>query len=274
MRTFSILVLVLGGTLVAPHVTAADGNPFDGWRRAGDVQTPTESDGIVLGANAQLAHDVTGNPVNLRLLSEPVFSVASEDWPVVEIGSVALLLARDADVGRLILVIADNDPIVLDGAIPLAVDGHSQEPLSLQIFRQADLVTVKWGDEETHFAAPADIAGATEVILSAGQTQAWSIAHLEIGDQVSVLPTPGIKEGVDKNKGGDGSAIANTGTIRLRFLPSGNSGSAGESAARSTTSVEAVKGAETAAPSFEVFTPPAVRFGRANALREQMRTTN
>lgn len=271
MRTFSILVLVLGGILAAPHAQASDGSLVAGWRQLGDVQTPGGSSGIVLGANAQLGHDMAGGVVNLRLLSQPVFCFASEDWPVIEIGSVALLLARDSDVGRLVLVVADNDPIVLGGSIRLAADGRSEEPFSLQMMRQGDQVTVKWGDEEAQFTAPADPIGATEVVLSAGQTQAWCIARLEIGDQTSVLPASGSLEGADKDKE---APIAATGTIRLKFLSGRSSGSVGESAARSTAPADTKNAVETAAPSLEVFTPPAVRFGRADALREQVGTKN
>jgi len=216
---------------------------------------------LSIPAGAQLSRQFPAAAVMIRLVSRPVFADTAAEWPILEIGPVALaLVGRDQEAGRLVLV-ANGDsvvdlpwPVVADNSNPTVDLILAYDPLS-----GAGLLGYQ--DKLKSFTS-AVTTKPVEVVLSAGEHAAWPQDMLQVlllGDD----PPPGV--GPTTGAGNDNSLAAITKfQAALNRLPGPTD--AAKSAGEAQSAITAAP-APAPASTLEIFTPPAVRRGRAEEIR-------
>jgi hypothetical protein len=176
----SILVMVgLTTSLLAtdPQPKIEDLAP---WSVLGaDKDKLTQAETLVLPPGAQLYRTISNGRITLEVQSSPVFGQTAADLPVLELGDAAVAFIRTGETGKLVLVLGNNPALTLPFEITLLSDGRSQESLKLTLGREGATVAVTIRGQTLHFPA-----GYTdkpqEIVLSAGESQAWPIQALAL----------------------------------------------------------------------------------------------
>ena len=152
-----------------------------GWTITGaDPQVLAKQSELTLPAGAQLAQTFNATDVSLQVTTSPLIGENAADWPVLELGTTALVFARNGIAGKLLLVIGDNAPQPLPVSFALDADGRSSEPITIALARQGGVISVTFADQTQQFPAAAASALNTEIVASAAATQSWSFALLEV----------------------------------------------------------------------------------------------
>lgn len=262
MRPFTLVLLlcVFGLRLgAAEQLLPVTPQTLAGWSVAGAEKNALASgQQLILPANAQLSRVFAPQAVIVRLVSRPVLAETSAEWPILEIGPVALALTGREGHGRLVLVV--NGDRVIDLPWPVVPDpAHPAVDLILAYdpVTGAGLIGLK--DRLQPFAS-APSAQPVEVILSAGAHAAWPQDSLSVLLLADDPPPPDARSG---GNGGDAHTRAAAARLRtaLDRLP--------DPAAPAAPGGPATRAAPAPAPgsTLEIFTPPAVRRGRAEAVR-------
>ena len=220
-----------------------------------------QDDRLAVPAGAQAGRTfAAGSALVVKAVSRPAFSTEDSEWPILEVGPLTLTLVQREGSGRLVAIAGEASPVELPWTLPL----EGTDP-TVEVLLGYDPVTgtgiVSWHGEWKSFdTAPS--ANPVGVWLTAGSHTAWPVDSLEV-----------LLLSEDEAKGGGGTVAKAAGTAdaeRLqaaiqRFLNrSGPGDDANETAAKADSSDP------TASPrraTLEVFTPPAVRQGRAEAIR-------
>lgn len=261
--------LILGLRLgAAEHLLPVTPQTLAGWSVAGAEKNALASgQQLSLPAGAQLSREFSASAVIVHLVSRPVLAETSAEWPILEIGPVALALTGREGQGRLVLVVnADHVidlpwPVVPDPAHPAVDLILAYDPVT-----GAGLVGLK--DQIKPFAG-ASSAQPVAVILSAGEHAAWPQDSLSVLLLAADPPPPVARSG-----GNGGSTSSRAATARLKTALDHLSGPAatatpGGPAAPATTAAPEPAPVST----LEIFTPPAVRRGRAEAVRALLART-
>lgn len=235
-------------------------------------QSLTQDEALILPAGAQLYRTITGAGITLRITSNPVFSAEPDEVAILEFGTNAFAFTQTADTGRITLLQGDRDPKTLSYIIALDETDHAIEPLSLELTQRGDTLFVT-AHGETLQVASEPLAGTTPIVLSTGASQNWTINELSVTSEPLSGPEPTGVNGTNPASS-TGSASQTSITSPATLLPGLTSGltsdptAATDSALSPTASATAgVTADPEPVPTLEIFTPPPVRHGRAEAVR-------
>lgn len=237
-------------------------NALDGWTVIG-AEALSREETVTLPPGSQLARAFPRGNLAVQFVTQPRFAAGSADWSVLEIGDTALIFQRDGGEARLALAVGETPPVSLPFAIPLDAAGRSAAPLALEFARCGATIAISLGGETVSFPA-ATPEGGVEVVASAGSSQPWVIEHLTV-----VLTTPDlVAMPAGKTAEENGSDAPRASAAEATADRSEGAGAANV-ATNAAAAAAAGAGAATAASraALEIFTPPAVRHGRADALR-------
>ena len=269
MNTKISLTLFALSLAVAPQVALAgqsfpltaqtvDSWIFTGADRAKLAETPL----VVLPGGAQLARNFESGDIAVNLNGGIVFGADPANWPVLEIGSAALVFVRYGEEGGLKLILGDKDPVVLPYVFKLDEHGRSVEPVQLTFALSGGMVAVN-AQQKTQAFPGEFIAGAqAEVVLSAGAESDLSLTNFEV-----VLGANDVTGSDASRNSADSSKNHSADTLGSgpKLFPSTPVGTAESS--------KPAKKAEIAAPSsarkvgLVVFSASAFRLGRADSIR-------
>ena len=218
---------------------------------------------LTLPAGAQLNRVFPSSAVILHLVSRPVLAETAADWPILEVGPVALALIGQGALGRLVLVV--NKDSVIDLPWPVVTDQKNPAvDLSLAYDPVTGVGLIGLKDKLKSFAGSPSVKP-VEVVLSAGQNSAWPQDLLSVLLLTDDIPAPDARSG-----GQEGNSPQRAATAKLKSAldnllnltgaanptPGGSSGTA----ANAATLPEPVA-------RLEIFTPPSVRRGRSEEVR-------
>jgi len=131
MRTLASIFLCLsaaGHSLAAELKLPLTVKTVEYWSLTGARFPEIGQDPLSLPAGAQLQRGFAADRISVELVSRPVFSAAPEDWTVLELGSSALVFAREGNQGALILIVGDAAPEVHLVPGELGDDGRPTDP--------------------------------------------------------------------------------------------------------------------------------------------------
>lgn len=232
------------------------------WSITGAERREVTGDPLDLPPATELGRRFLADTLKVEVDSRPIFSAEPESWALLELGSVALVFARDGDTGLLVLVADDENGAVLHPvAIPLGADGRSREPVQVILRRVGGIVSLEVQEQEVVLAAPAATAHA--VVVSTGADAPWTIDGLIV---TLTIPdediSPELRRALDS---GDSEGVIerllSAGRGRRSNLDS-SSDSVVESRLRKQT-----KAIPADYRPLEIYTPPAVRSNRAEQVR-------
>jgi hypothetical protein len=273
MRTSLACVILLGSSLAWCHAQenySVTPQSLAGWNLAGtDSQTLAAQPELTLPANAQISRAFTTSDLTVHLSTRPYFGTEPADWPVLEVGSAALVFVRNGVTGQLHLVLGEEAPIVLPPSFALDAAGRSLEPLSVLIGRDGTELGLEVAGQMRSFPIDSATGDSVEVVASAGAAQPWAIDRLE----VSVLP-PATVAPTGSSPSDPGQWAAKKAATPDRANPTVESPASPSQPkplpglVPSTAPEKTAQAAEPArATTLEIFTPPAVRTGRAGKVR-------
>ncbi len=216
---------------------------------------------LSIPAGAQLSREFSTAAVIMHLCSRPVFSETAADWPILEIGPVALaLVGRDQEAGRLVLVA--NEDSVVDLPWPVVADNSNP---TVDLILAYDPMTgaglIAYQDKLKSFTS-AVTTKLVEVVLSAGEHAAWPQDTLQVL-LLSEDPPPGVGP-----RAGADNAYPHAAITKLKAALDRLPGPAhAAKSAGATQSAVSTSPAPVPVSTLEIFTPPAVRRGRAEEIR-------
>lgn len=234
-----------------------------------DKQALSVSPNLALPAGARLTRSFNASGLALMVTTRPRFDVTPAEWPVLEIGTAALVFTRNGDAGLLNLVLGDNAPVDLPLRFTLDDQGYSVEPITINFARTSALVSIEVAGQTMYFPAGPIAGSVLDVVASAGASQEWAFDKMEVTVQSPDLIAP-ADDGSSRAKDtlatetGFSDWKTDAAVSQLEFAhtetPVGP-----DPSGEPTLTDPANRLAR--ASTLEIFTPPAVRPGRAAAVR-------
>jgi hypothetical protein len=271
MRTilslFSFLALAAGLPASQQTITVTP-QALTGWTVVGaDPLVLASSPELLLPAGAQLAQPFKAAAVALKITTSPVIGTDPADFPILEIGSAALIFARDASGGKLTLLIRDQAPLDLPFSYALDADGRSTAPLVIGFSRQGTMVSIAMSGQMVQFLASPAVDPVLEVVASAGTAQAWDIAGFEVTVSDS-SQSMAVSTGSQAASASVSSAGVTAQSSDAAAPPPAASLSASTGAPAFASNLSLMLARRTPSPisRMEIFTPPAVRHGQADVI--------
>lgn len=260
MRLLTISALIL--SLVRPlgateQLVTVTPQTLGGWKVLGaDPVQLAKAKQLTLSANAQLSRLFSDHAVILHLVSRPVFSEESTQWPIIGVGPVALALIKKDGLGRLVLVTDETTAHDLPWSMSL---DHPELAVDLVVAYDplAGAGVIGFQDQLQEFELQAS-AKPVEVWLGAGAGSPWLL------DQMEVLLLGADAPENDKLDS-DTTAQQKAFKARLKSAMSelssdGGSGGGSGHGSGSSADPDGVAAATVgSASTLEVFTPPSVR---------------
>ncbi len=271
MRISIILIglTLTSGLLSAKQIMSVTPQTLAGWTIVGaEASALAGQPELTLPAGAQLARSFDNGELAVQLKTRPVVGVNESDWPTVELGTTALIFSRNGAVGKLLLSVGGQTPQPLPIEFTLDAQDRSKELLVITLSRQGSSVSVETAGQILQFKVGPDDSRGLEIVASAGASTPWTFQSLTVTrnfDEPVRLPTVDLTQYSKFSASGDtaNSRLVAAGCVLPDFnevipvdpavakvSPSGNAAGAGKF-------------------TLEIFTPPAVRRGRADALRPQ-----
>jgi hypothetical protein len=235
---------------------------LDAWEVTGADKTAlTRQTQLVLPAGTQISRKFSANAVILHLITRPVFSGSSSEWPMLSVGPAALSLVRQDAQGRLVLVIGEDAVVDLPWSVPLEPAGAPVDlVLAYDSLTGEGLISMQ--DELDTFKGMAG-AGSLNVVLAAGNKSAWPQDLMELAifssgadDAASGNTMPGKDSGRPADAANLKSAVEKLLGVKAAGDPQ-NGVVPGEPQLTPTARAVSL---------LEVFTPPSVR----SSKREQV----
>lgn len=235
------------------------------------VQQLVQDDQLVLPAGTQLYRDLNAGNMTLRISSSPVFSSDPEQVAVLEFGTNSLVFIKENDFGRITLMSDDLVAQTLPPSVVLDENDRPTEALDLELTQRDGLLFLTIQKQTQQFPAT---RGATQIVLSAGASQDWTIRNLQVTFEPLLVgddsePIDGRTESSDGFSYDIGRSAATMGSADAN-MTSGVDGL--------DTSSEKPDSSEAKATQrevrLEVFTPPAVRRGRSAEVRAALNRAN
>lgn len=250
----------LAGEYVVTPATLGD------WQLSGAKPADTgEGPTLSLPAGATLARTFELDAVLVHAYSSPTFVAVPADWPILQVGPAALALVRNGNQGELVLLV-DNIARALPFGVTVDAAGHGIASVELAIGYSpaSHRGIVMFNGKTEEFSASA--SGASEVVLSAGESRPWPFESLTaVTLDAPVAPSiagNSLRTSPTSNSAG---LQASADIVRRMEAAWFASEQARQSGAGST-------GMETnpmaSAVALEIFTPPAVRNDPASIRRE------
>ena len=193
---------------------------------------------------------------------------------MLEIGNAALVFTRDGAAGKLALVLGDQAPVDLPVSFPLDAEGRSGEPLTINFTREGSVVTVEAGGQKMAFAADQFPGQRLEVVASAGAENSWAFARLEVALPVAEVMAPASGAG---SRGSDAtnatpSALDRKSDAAKSKPTTSRTGTVAGPDPTGAPATPAATAGKAGVSSLEIFTPPSVRHGRADTVRNTVAT--
>ena len=257
------------GLLSADQSVSVTPQTLTGWTIVGaDANTLAGQSELTLPPGAQIARAFDGGTLSLRLATRPSVGAKAEDWPVVELGSAALIFGRNGATGRVLLSLDGEAPQPLPLEFALDEEDRSKELLTLTLSRQGSRLSVEIsGQTLQYFAKPAP-SGGLEIVVSAGVSHGWTVGSLSV-TSTSLSAVPAKLVAVDAAAApGLAAPSVGPGTLSVAAMFLQDAGPA------KPTNLPRVIGTPSrtipvaAKTTLEIFTPPAVRHGRGDTLRQ------
>jgi len=268
LRSTLSLAAVLAGFFSTGFAQAGGSWTLHSEGRATDLAGPS----ITLPPGGELVRLAPAGAFGLSIESRPAIAAAPASWPVVMIGEVAVIVFASG--GSAAVGVFDGGEMVHVFDAPLKFDaaGRLADPLRLTVERRGDRLEVGAGGEKTQLE-PVRLATGDDIVLSAGSGAPWELdavtfrsGPLETGGSAGAgAATPGRNSSATSSGAGSAGPGAGSADPAAAASPGANGTSAGERGRGS---------AAPAAATLEVFTPPAVRKARADAVRELVRQQN
>lgn len=171
--------------------TAIDGVPV------ADVGAGT----ITLPAGTQLYRTLPDTPIQLHLVSRPVFNAIPADWATLEVGPASLTFVRDANGGGMVLLA--DEPLALPFALPLDEKNRAKIPLALTLtydpMEGIAVLTIEGVDFDIGAKAP---SGPIDVAMSAGKSADWTLDKVELLSGKKAAPLLGSPKPETRPAGG------------------------------------------------------------------------
>jgi hypothetical protein len=264
---FSLIVCELSADQQLYWVTP---QTLDSWSLVGaSQQVLATGSRLTLPAASQLVRNFRSADIAAKITTQPVIGVDPSDWPVLEIGSAAIVLARKGTEGKAFLVLGDLAPMELNCQFSLDATGRSAGIITVGLRHQSERVEVEMSGQKIQFPVALSEGDSWEVVASAGGTSDWEMDSfiVSVQNETSTAVAPNASAGLRQEAE---IALLPNGTV-TGINASGASIQPGTSAATEQSSGEqstswSVPGRKSA--SLEVYTPPATRHGRATAAAE------
>lgn len=269
MRTttsFLGLTLLLVAPLSAQQSILLTPQTLAGWNITGtDAAKLSQQAELALPAGAQLARTFAYGDLALKVSTAPTIGQNPEDWPVLELGSAALVFSRTHSVGKWVLVLGDEAPLELPFTFPLDAAGQTGEALEVVLQRAGSTISLAVAGQTIAIPSAMAAGDPTSVVISSGSAHPW--------DFKSVQLTTGTNGSLNLESADAGQSREKT--DKVPAVPAGGMGAAlgvGESASNYESATDDPADKSVSAPAgasvtLEIFTPPSVRYGRADAVR-------
>jgi hypothetical protein len=236
-----------------------------------DRQAMAGQSELTLPAGSQLVRSFEAADITVELTTRPVIGTDASDWPELDLGSASLVFARNGTAGRLVFVIGNEVPLELPFDFALDADGRSTEPLTVTFGRNSSGFIVGYSGQTLQFPVEVGTGPAVEIVASAGMTQPWPFAKLAVtvGRKDPVAAAAG---GMGLSSGSAGANAANSMKLSRSVASAVDSAPAALVEMASAANAKDKASGKTRGPTgtLETFTPPAVRYGRADALRASL----
>lgn len=133
-----------------------------------------------LAAGSEVFRAYESGAVLLQLRSNPVFGAAPEDWPVVQVGPLALAFMREGGNGR-IGILRGEEAELLPDEFALDSDGRASAAIEAIMAFDASSGTAVHAIGGKIVVLEASARGrAVEVALAAGASAAWPVDGMEV----------------------------------------------------------------------------------------------
>lgn len=269
MRISTILIglTLSSGLLPAQQIIRVTPQTLAGWTIVGtEASALTSQPELTLPAGAQLTRFFDNGELGLQLKTHPVIGLNESDWPTVELGSTALIFSRNGTTGKLLLAVGGQAPQPLPVEFTLDAQDRSKELLVISLSRQGTAVIVETGGQIFQSKVSPDNSRGLEIVASAGASTPWTFQSLEVSKKIDEpvrLPTVDLTPTSKFSVAGD---TANSRLVAAGFvLPDFNAVIPVDPAVANVSPSGNAAGALKF--TLEIFTPPAVRRGRADELR-------
>lgn len=268
LRTVSLFLGLLAGGLTARSTETTlpfTAQSLPAWTVVGAPPSfLPETGAIFLPADTQLLRTFPAARLGISMIVRPIFGAQVEELPVIEIGSAALVFMQHEQIGYLALVSGEAGPVLLPVPDMLDAGGRTPNPLVIAVVVADGWATVTFGELSQRLPLGASTGSKTEVILSSGRGSALIIDQLDVTipslDSIEaesvVMRRPSVADA------GPETSIQPAAGANARIRMPGSSTNAGTD---DPTAKEAATPAVVS--TLEVFTPPAVRHGRADSVR-------
>jgi hypothetical protein len=112
------------------------------WSLSGAKPGDLSTEPLTLPPGAQVSRIFTTDHAAVQIETSPTFALDAEDWAVLELGSAALVFAREAGTGYLALAVGATEVILHPHTIPLNDEGRASEPVSATLLWQGRRVSL------------------------------------------------------------------------------------------------------------------------------------
>ena len=233
-----------------------------GWSVIGaPVSDLAQGQQLSLPAGAQLARPFVSGDIIVTLTSHPISGQTTQDWPVLELGAATVVFSRENTSGKLILSLGENGTLVtLPPTFKLDADGRWVDSNAITLARTGNQITVSAVGQSWSFPLGTPPGASQDVVLSAGAVAAWDLSSLEV-----VIPSATAQSTATTYQGTN-SPSANASQTPQSAGSHGN-GTTLSTAGPTTPGAAPAAAPASSTPTLELFTPPSVRYGRADAVR-------
>lgn len=230
------------------------GGRADEFSRAGNLVVPPR---------AQLSRDFGSAAVVVRANTRPVWSTDSREWPILELGSLALAMIQRNEVNQVVLVIDESEVV--------ALPWEFEKDAMAEIFFGYDPVSgtgmVSNGGEFHYFDAR-QTGRAVGLSFAAGERSPWEFSLVE----VMLLAQP-----EDAGTANEGSAGQKNSREKMQDLLKSSAEKMfnGDHAGGKSRGIQDIQsgteqGAESSPHYLVVFTPETIRINRADVIRNKI----
>ncbi len=260
----SLLITLLG--LIAPLAYAAElslpltRDTLDYWSVSGAKPADFTAEPFTLPPGAQVSRAFTTDAVAVRFETQPPFSSDPENWTVIELGSAALVFARDGDAGFLAVMTGPDAAVLHPRTVPLDEAGRPKAAITATLRRHGSGVALEFEGQAVEFEA----ASQTEVgvSVSSGLEAPWSFSQFTV-----LLPVTDEELAIAKSRSSDPEAAAKASGLVAALRSSATSEANAHGGPRAGRSMSEAQVHPADYRPLEIYTPPAVRAKRVEQVK-------
>ncbi len=221
---------------------------------------------FTLPAGAQISRIFDLGNLTIQTTTTPTIGIDAKDWPALEIGSSALVLSREANVGKLILILNERQTVELPFTIALDDQGTAAAPIAIVYSFQGTNVVISLDGSQVSYPIKTILGNSVEVSVSAGANIPWNLSQFAvIRESVPSVPAaPSSVSQLGKNGGNQAPVGFSHGSL-AQVSQVANASPVNNTPFSDKANSESV--VETRAVSLEIFTPPSVRLPAAATVK-------